>query len=82
MFQSSNNDNKGDIFKICQMKPAEHFLNTKVNVDSFSQAIGDVGVVGNMKLNDYYMLELQGRSLLNNIFSTNYQIMRMQQPMH
>ena len=47
------------------MKSIERLLNTKLNVDSFSQAIENVGVVGYINLTDNYILELQDRSLIN-----------------
>ena len=44
--QSRNYNSKGEVFKMCQMNSVERLLNTKLNVDSLSQVIEDIGVVG------------------------------------
>ena len=63
--RSSNYNSKGEVFKMCQMNSVERLLNTKLNVDSLSQAIEDIGVVGYINLTGDYLVELQDRSLLN-----------------
>ena len=63
--RSSNYNSKGEVFKMCQMNSVERLLDTKLNVDSLSQAIEDIGFVGYINLTGDYLVELQDRSLLN-----------------
>ena len=48
---------------MCQMNSVERLLNTKLNVDSLSQAIEDIGVVGYINLTGDYLVELQELSV-------------------